>query len=273
LSSNTRTYIVLFSGGLASFEAARRVVSRYGKDNVELWFFDTQIEDAGLYRFLEECQYRLAMPIQRFSDGRNPWEVFRDERFIGNSRVPLCNRVLKRELLERLLRVHCPDRDVVLCLGYESHEKERMAKARRRWQAKGYEAVFPLEEPPFVNSTDLQEIARTEGVGIPRLYHIGFRHNNCGGACVQAGIEQWRLLWRVFPNRFLWHEEQEVFTREYLQKNVAILRDRTGGRTRPLTLRELRSRLEDSKEPTEGMERINLPAVAARIEEELAYAE
>ena len=273
MSSNTGVNIVLFSGGLASFEVGRRVISKYGMKKVEFWFFDTLIEDVGLYRFLRECESKLNMRIERFSDGRNPWQVFRDERFIGNSRVPLCNRVLKRELLERLLRIRFPNKDVVLYMGYEWHETHRMAKARRRWKAKGYAVDFPLERPPFLNSTDLKGIAESEGVEVPRLYRMGFGHNNCGGACVQAGVGQWSLLWRVLPNRFLWHEEQEQLTRAYLQKDVSILRDRAGGKTRPLTLRELRSRLRSDEELTESVQLIDQALVLAPIEEEVTYGD
>lgn len=272
MQSDRIAHIVLFSGGLASFEVGRRAISEHGREKVALWFFDTLIEDMSLYQFLEDCESKLNVPIERLRDGRNPWQVFRDERFIGNSRVPLCNRVLKRELLERLLRIHYPDKDVVLHLGYERHEKNRMAKARKRWDAKGYEVDFPLERPPFLSSTDLKQAAERQGVEIPRLYRIGFGHNNCGGACVQAGVEQWSLVWRLFPNRFLWHEEQEQLTREHLQKDVAILRDRTGGKTRPLTLRELRSRLVADAEPTEGMELIHRPLIPAARIEEATYA-
>jgi hypothetical protein len=117
-----------------------------------------------------------------------------------------------------------------------------MDRAKKKWDENGYEVSFPLSKPPLLDQEDLMENARACGLEIPRLYKLGFNHNNCGGACVQAGINQWLLLLDIFPDRFLWHENQELRTREYLEKDVAILRDRTGGKTRPLTLRELRLR-------------------------------
>ena len=199
-------------------------------------------EDEGLYKFLNQCESYLDIKIERFSDGRNIWEVFRDERFIGNSRVPLCNRVLKRELLERKLRESYPSKNVVLFLGYEYDEKSRMEIAQNKWNEKGYEVSFPLSEPPYLNQEDLIDNIEECGLVIPRLYRLGFTHNNCGGACVQAGIKQWLLLLKLFPERYLWHEKQELQTRNHLEKDVAILRDRTGGKTKPLTLLELRLR-------------------------------
>lgn len=240
------THIVLFSGGLASFEMAQRVLNKYNRQSVRFWFFDTQIEDQGLYQFLSDCESALDVTIERHADGRHPWQVFRDERYIGNTRVPLCNRVLKRELLERLLKSHFPANNVVLHFGFEWAEAGRMEKAGIKWRARNYRVEFPLAKPPFLTTEDFVTRVRQRGIKVPRLYQLGFRHNNCGGACVQAGIGQWSRLWRLFPDRYVWHERQEEETREYLNKDVAILRDRTGGVTRPLTLRELRSRLEDS---------------------------
>lgn len=237
--------IVLFSGGLSSYEVGRRVVNQYGKENVQLWFFDTLIEDEDVYRFINESQETLGLEVKFFKDGRHPWQVFRDERFIGNSRVPLCNRVLKRELLERTLKAWYPRKDIVLHFGYDANELNRMNKAKSRWKTAGYDVNFPLVNPPFYDKYAQIIKLETEGIKIPKLYRNGFLHNNCGGACVQAGIQQWTKLWFDFPERFLWHEEQEALTRDYLNKDVSILRNRKNKTTKPLTLRELRFRLEN----------------------------
>ncbi len=237
--------IVLFSGGLSSYEVSHRVINQYGIENVQLWFFDTLIEDEDVYRFINESQETLGSEVKVFKDGRHPWQVFRDERFIGNSRAPLCNRVLKRELLERILKSWYPKNDIVLNFGYDASELNRMNKAKTRWTAAGYDVNFPLVNPPCYDKDSLIKKLEIEGVKIPKLYRTGFLHNNCGGACVQAGIQQWTKLWFDFPERFLWHEEQEVLTRDYLNKDVSILRNRTNKTTKPLTLRELRFRLEN----------------------------
>jgi hypothetical protein len=72
---------------------------------------------------------------------------------------------------------------------------------------------------------------------------MGFPHNNCGGFCVRAGQAHFALLLRTLPERYAFHEEQEEKLRTYLGKDVAILRDRRNGKTRPMTLREFRERL------------------------------
>jgi len=239
-----KTHIVLYSGGLSSYEVSSRVISRFGKENVQLWFFDTLIEDNDVYRFIIDSQNVFGLEVDVFKDGRHPWQVFRDERFIGNSRVPLCNRVLKRELLERTLRIRFPMRNVVLYFGYDFNEIKRMNRAKTKWTTSGYDISFPLSEPPFLDKVALVNHVLCDGIKIPKLYCNGFSHNNCGGACVQAGIQQWSKLWFEFPERYLWHENQENITREYLNKDVSILRDRTNKTLKPLTLHELRCRLE-----------------------------
>lgn len=78
------------------------------------------------------------------------------------------------------------------------------------------------------------------GIRPPRLYDMGFPHNNCGGFCVKAGQSQFRLLLKTMPERYAEHERQEEELRQYLGKDVAILRRTIQGKAVPLTLRQLR---------------------------------
>jgi 3'-phosphoadenosine 5'-phosphosulfate sulfotransferase (PAPS reductase)/FAD synthetase len=241
---NSVVRLVMVSGGMASFEAAHRVIERYGKTGVHLWFADTLMEDDDLYRFLDDAEHVLGLPIKRMSEGRNPWQVFEDERFIGNSRVDPCSKKLKRQFLRRQLKARFPNQSVTVYLGLDWMEAHRIAAARRYWSEDGYAVGFPLCWEPLLFSKDYTHLVRQQGIEPPRLYAMGFPHNNCGGGCVKAGQKQWALLWHTFPDRYRWHEEQEQHLRRVLGKNVAILRDRRGGTTRPLTLRRFRLRLE-----------------------------
>lgn len=90
--------VVMFSGGIGSWGAARRAVAKYGAENVTLLFADTKIEDPDLYRFLDEAAADVGAPLVKVADGRTPFEVFRDVRYLGNSRIAPCSRVLKQEL-------------------------------------------------------------------------------------------------------------------------------------------------------------------------------
>lgn len=243
----------MVSGGMASFEAARRVVKRYGKADVYLWFADTLMEDEDLYRFLDDIERVLEIPVERMAEGRNPWQVFEDERFLGNSRVDPCSKKLKREYLRRHLKARFQDQAVIVYLGLDWTEPHRVATAQRYWRQDNYEVDFPLCWKPLLSPLDYASLVRQHGIEPPRLYALGFPHNNCGGGCVKAGLKQWALLWRTFPDRYRWHEEHEQKLRRVLRKNVTILEDRRGGGRRPMTLRVFRWRLErDAKRKHNG---------------------
>ncbi len=48
-------HVVMFSGGLASWAAAKRVAAENGTDALVLLFSDTLMEDEDLYRFLDQA--------------------------------------------------------------------------------------------------------------------------------------------------------------------------------------------------------------------------
>jgi 3'-phosphoadenosine 5'-phosphosulfate sulfotransferase (PAPS reductase)/FAD synthetase len=90
-------HIVFFSGGIGSFFTAKRVIEKEGKENVILLFTDTLIEDSDLYRFMDDVSSCFEIPITRLADGRTPWEVFKDVRYMGNSRIAQCSHLLKQK--------------------------------------------------------------------------------------------------------------------------------------------------------------------------------
>ena len=71
--------------------------------------------------------------------------------------------------------------------------------------------------------------------------HAVVRSRGCGGVCVRGGQKHWLHLLEVFPDRYAHAEAQEQQLRAELG-DVAILRERRGGISRPLTLTELRRR-------------------------------
>lgn len=237
-------YISLFSGGISSFESTCRLLDEFPNET-RIWFFDTKIEDQDTYRFIKDCEVLFNMKIEIYSDGRNPWQVFRDERYIGNSRITPCNKLLKRRVLENKLHEEEFDNErIILVFGISGDEDYRGKRISEGWRRKNIYTKFPLLENPIYYGQGYEEFERKYNLISPRLYKLGFKHNNCGGACVKAGIKQWIHLYDNFPNIYLWHEEQEKITRQLLQKDVSILRDRNGGITKPLTLEALRRRIE-----------------------------
>jgi hypothetical protein len=132
--------------------------------------------------------------------------------------------------------------DTTVVLGFDWSEVHRFERAKPHWEPWSVEA--PLCDKPYIAKSDLLDTLREIGIAPPRLYAMGFEHNNCGGFCVKAGQAQFERLLRQMPERYRYHERREQELREYLDKDIAILRDRSGGTVTPLTLREFRERLE-----------------------------
>ena len=99
-------------------------------------------------------------------------------------------------------------------------------------------------QPPYLTKNEIMRTARERGLEPPRLNLEGFPHNNCGGFCIKAGHAQFRLLLKRFTERYAFHEQKERELREYLGKEVSILRDRGNGESRTLTLEAFRLRVE-----------------------------
>jgi hypothetical protein len=108
-----------------------------------------------------------------------------------------------------------------------------------------YKAEAPLTEPPYLDKQQLIEWAHKEGLKTPRLYDLGFAHNNCGGGCVRAGQGQFKKLLDVMPERFQVWQEKEQELRDHIGKDVTILSEVVNGVKRPLPLIELRRRAEE----------------------------
>lgn len=236
------TYFVQYSGGIGSWAAARRLVDAHGPDAVRLVFADTLIEDEDLYRFLDDSVAELGVRLDRIADGRTPWEVFHDVRYLGNSRLDPCSRILKRDLLRSWLDEHADPAVDVIAIGIDWTEIHRFERAAPRWEP--FELVAPMCDRPYLDRCDVLELVAEHGLEPPRLYALGFPHNNCGGFCVKAGFAAFELLLREMPERYREHELAEEELRAYLGKPIAIMRSRAGETVTPVTMREFRGRVE-----------------------------
>ncbi len=236
----TTSHIVQFSGGISSWGAARIVKDELmvPGDELVLLFADTLIEDEDTYAFLEAAAEDLDTELTRIADGRDIWQVFRDERFLGNSRIDPCSKILKRELLRRYIEEHFTPEATIIYLGIDWTEQARLDRARPRWEPWRLEA--PLTTAT-VTKDELLADAKARGLPTQRLYTLGLPHANCGGGCVKAGKGHFTKLLQVMPARFKEWETNEAGLIDFLDRDVSILRD-TDGST--LTLAELRRRVE-----------------------------
>jgi hypothetical protein len=234
-------HIIMTSGGVTSWAAGKRIAAQHGTDGMTLLFADTRMEDEDLYRFLPEAAANIGAPLTTIADGRDVWQVFFDERYLGNSRADPCSKILKRELMRRWVTEHCDPADTTIVLGLDWTEGARLETSRARWAP--WTVRFPLNERPYRFKAQWLDQLEAEGIRPPRLYGMGFEHNNCGGFCVKAGQGSFIKLLEAMPERYAYHERREQKIREFLGKDVAILKHRSGPKEgRPLTLQELRER-------------------------------
>lgn len=236
-------HLINFSGGACSWAAAKRAIERHGVENTVLLFADTNMEDEDLYRFLNEAAANVGAPLVRIADGRTPWDVMKDERIIGGGKTGAdpCSKILKRQLLDRWFKANCTP-DTITYVGLDWTEKHRLDKLRENAPNRLWEA--PMTEAPYLNKRQIREWLEREGIRPPRLYDLGFPHNNCGGFCVKAGQAQFALLLKTMPARFAFHEQKENEMRKYLGKDYSILTEKKNGQKFFLPLAELRRRIE-----------------------------
>jgi hypothetical protein len=190
------------------------------------------------------------------TEGRDPWEIFRDGRFLGNSLVDPCSRIGKRELADAWRIGNCsrigelfaaPDHFAVGIGDHEGHRFDdkkggglgpRMAEDGWLYHAPLMTECRPGEESLF--------FAPLEAIGpaAPRLYGMGYTHNNCGGFCIKAGQAHWANRFKVSPGRFAYDAMMERKMGAFIGKPVSMLTDRRGGMgKKPMTLDAFAERL------------------------------
>jgi hypothetical protein len=229
---------------------AKRVVEKYGADNTILLFSDVKGdnknphigEDEDTYRFIYEAAEKLGCQLIVLNDGRDIWQVFKDQRFLGNSRIAPCSHQLKQKPAKRWIYENTTPGDAILYVGIDWSEKHRMAAV-----TKGYAPWLvdaPLLQEPHYTKQEMIDLTEAEGLKAPRLYSYGFKHNNCGGGCVRAGQAQFKHLLDVMPERFAEWERQEIAMQDYLGVEVTILSKAKNGTKIPLSLTELRKTAE-----------------------------
>lgn len=203
---------------------------------------DTLVEDADNWRFAYEVADRLGVPITKLTDGRTPMQVGRDRSCVPSDKMAVCSQILKRELLRTYMDANYDPADSVVYLGFDWTEAHRYDAAVPHWVP--WTIKCPLLDPPYRAKPELLDLWRSRGIEPPRLYAQGFKHANCGGACVRGGQAQWARLLEWNRPRYLEWEAEEQVSREQLGKDVSIMRNWRQGEPVVLTLQTFRERLD-----------------------------
>lgn len=252
---------ISLSGGLAS--AANALLAHESGEPFIMWFADTTIEDDDLYRFVYDIERLRIAPLIRVKDGRDPWDVFVDVEYIGNSRTAHCSAILKTNLIQQRLDLFArPDDPIVI--GFSFDEEERQTRAIKRWAPRPVRSL--IAEQRLSGHAVEQLVCIKYGIKKPRLYDMGFVHNSCGGMCVRGGQGQFANLLEKRPALYMKHEQRNEWARKAIQQKAAIriangtykgksqtgsaggfIRVRRNGETEYLHMKEFRERVQSGE--------------------------
>lgn len=210
------TLIISVSGGLAS--AANAILAARSGQPYIMVFADTSVEDDDLHRFLYDLETYLGQPIIRLKDGRDPWDVFADKQYIGNSRTAHCSAELKTKQVKNFADALCSPNDPII-LGMYKDEEERLIRAQANWSPRPVRSLL-IEQSIYPKDVE-KMICEEAGIKKPRLYEMGFPHNNCGGMCVRAGQGQFARLLDLRPALYARHEQRNEAVRAKINMKAA----------------------------------------------------
>lgn len=213
-----------------------------------------------LKKLRREALYRFPQ-MEWLVEGRDVWEIMRDERMLGNSRFDPCSKLAKRQMLDRWQKKNCDPQIDYYTIGIGPHEAHRYtALAERKLKEGGWKYFAPLidtfEGEVYRAGLELKYLQKA-GLQQPRLYALNYAHNNCGGFCIKAGHAHWLNRLRSQPDRFRYDAIMEQKIIDHVGGNVqSILSDRRGdGKKKAMTLFNFAKRYEKDKFTTFSNER------------------
>lgn len=99
------------------------------------------------------------------------------KNFCGNSRIASCSKILKSRQARIWLKENYKPDECKLYLGIDWTEIHRKPAIEKNWQP--YTVEFPMCEKPYLTKDKMQEELEKIGIKVPKLYTLGFSHNNC----------------------------------------------------------------------------------------------
>jgi hypothetical protein len=123
-------------------------------------------------------------------------------------------------------------------------EQERLERAQWQWD---YTPLASLLMMAGWSRQDAEHCYKRYEIKRPRLYDLGFLHNNCGGFCVRAGAGAFAHLLKHFPERYAEHEEQERRALREIKGGKPMMKYVYGGVVHGLTMEQLRKEKQPEK--------------------------
>ena len=184
-----------------------KIVRDEHRESTVLMFCDTRTEPADNDRFREDVALFLGLPILRLADGRDIWQLFEDEGYLGNQRATPCSEHLKALIGDRWMKEHAP---CTYYVGYTPDEFRRAQRLTARRERAGVAVRFPLIERGIGKAECLDRVTKCWGLRLPAMYEWA-EHANCV-PCVKGGLAYWGMIYRRHPEAWRRAVEAEAAT-------------------------------------------------------------
>lgn len=188
--------VVWFSCGVASAVAAKLAITQYAGREIVIARCVLHDEHFDNDRFSDDCAKWFGLQITNLINkeyGGSLDEVIRRRKYLSGIGGAPCTLLLKKDV-----RIEFQRPDDVHVFGYCAEEQVR-------WDdfldANNITAVSPLIERGLKHS-DCLAIVQDAGIELPKMYQLGYQHNNCIGCLKAGGQGYWNKIKTEFPYIF-----------------------------------------------------------------------
>ena len=219
-----------FSAGITSTIATKLAIDKFGKDAVDIIFFETGSHHPDNERFIAQCEEQLfgkKVEIHQHHKHKTVDDVIK-LGFINSPYGAYCTKLLKKDIRIKLEKGRDWDHQI---FGFEAEKKEMNRALRFKEQYPNTNPIFPLIDVGL-NKEQCAAMLNELGIDLPAMYQLGYTNNNCVG-CVKGGMGYWNKIRKDFPEVF------ELMAKREREIGATCMRQLVKGKKEPLFLDDL----------------------------------
>jgi len=187
--------IAWFSCGAASAVAAKLAVKKH--PDCRVVYCDTMVSENEDNRrfFLDVCEW-IEKPITVIKSAKynSVDEVFEQTRWMNGIKGARCTVEMKK-----LPRFAYQQPDDLHIFGFTADEDDRINEFAANNPELQIEWIL---RDNFIRKTDCYRMLREAHIKLPRMYELGFEHNNCEGCVKASSPVYWQRTAKYFPETF-----------------------------------------------------------------------
>lgn len=193
---NTRRIVCWFSCGAASAVAAKLAVEKYGERCTVVYCDTMSSEHPDNARFFADVEQWLGVPILKIRSEKyaSVEQVFEKRRYMSGIAGAICTTELKK-----VPRMAWQQADDVHVWGYTSEEQDRIEAFEQNNPELRLEWILRDNN---IGKKWCLYLLEHAGIRLPKMYALGFEHNNCLGCVKATSPDYWRKVRRLFPDVF-----------------------------------------------------------------------